>query len=205
MRIPTTAASVLTSLACLGAITPLAAAAAAAAGTSPDAPVVSVSRSDPLRDVYTDGTFTRAERRTVDLTGVRFVVNRETATFRAVLTMRDLRRHVGDTQFFDVLFMEPGQDDRTGHTLRFPRNSGHVQVTYLDDEGSHVRRCKAAEVTRRWKKESVAVRAPLRCVGSPARAEVQLASVLNNFPQDGVVDIAQDEARFKTLRMTMAN
>ena len=202
MRIPTTAASVLTSLACLGALTPLA---AAAAGQSPDAPVVSLSKSDPRGDVETDGTFTRAERRTVDLTGVRLVVNREKARFRAVLTVRDLRAHAGDKQFFDVLFMGPGQDWRTGHTLRFLRKGDKVETFYEDDKGFHSSRCKAARVTRLWKKEAVAVRAPLRCVGSPARAEVQLSSVVNNHPEEGVVDIAQDDARFKSHRMTLAS
>lgn len=184
--------------ACLGVLS----APALAAPATDD--VATVERNDPRGDLEGDGGFTRAERRTTDLRHVAFTVNRDNAKFRAVMEVRDLRRHAGDTQFFDVLFMEAGEDWKTGTTLRFRRNSDKVNAFYYDDAGFHSSRCRDAEVTRRWTKEVVAVRAPLSCVGSPDRASLQLASVVNNVPAEGVVKVLQDDAEFTTLRMVPA-
>lgn len=190
----------IASVTCLGVLSAPVAVAVAAA----PADVETVEHGDPRGDVETDGTFTKAERHTTDLRHVAFTVNRDTARFRAVMTLRDLRRHAGDKQLFDVIFMEAGEDWKTGTTMTFRRNSDKVTVTYFDDAGFHSSRCRSAEVTRRWVKDVVAVRAPLSCVDSPDRASLELESYVNNYPAEGVVDVAQDGATFRTVRMVPA-
>ena len=200
MKLPSTVLSALAAATCLGVLSaPVAVAAAPAA-----ADVETLEHGDPRGDLDGHGTFTKAERRTTDLRHVAFTVNRDTAKFRAVMKVRDLRRHAGDKQFFDVVFMESGEDGITGTTLRFLRNSDKVVAFYQDDAGFHTSRCRAAEVTRRWAKDVVAVRAPLSCVDSPDRASLSYASVVNNYPSEGVVKSLQDDATFRTVRMVPA-
>ncbi len=193
--------TVLSALAGLVAVTCLGVLSAPVGVAAAPADVATVEHGDPRGDVEGDGGFTKAERRTTDLRHVAFTVNRDEARFRAVMKLRDLRRHAGDKQFFDVVFMEAGEDWQTGTTLRFRRGSDKVEAFYQDDAGFHSSRCRAADVPRRWAKDVVAVRAPLSCVDSPDRASLSYASVVNNYPSEGVVKVLQDDARFKPVRM----
>lgn len=189
-------------LVALASVAGLAGATSAYAGT-PRSERIVVEKSDRVGDVYQDpgpGAFTKAERNTTDITFVKFEVNRRAQMFRVEITLRDLRPHAGDSQFFDIRFEEPGRNVTKSPFLFFRRGGERVTAYVFTGGFYDSSRCKTAMVKTRWKKDQMVLVAPLSCVGSPAEAAVEISSTVNNYDRDKFdPDMVGDDVRTRNL------
>lgn len=134
--------------------------------------VVVVDHDDAAKDVapksYVNKRFTAAERAATDLKKATYRVDRVNQTFKAVFTVRELRKGLPPQDFEAILFGPP-LDENDVHEIvdvHISRGSTNPTVWKLsqDGDGPATNKCGKGTGGTQWAKNRVWVKVPISCL-----------------------------------------